>query len=251
MPNPFVRRLDALGPLSDQDKRLLDQAVVATQWVDANHDLVREGERPSGCKLMLRGVACGYRILEGGQRQITSFKLPGDLCGLEGFLMGRADQAIGTLVPCMVAVVPPGTLADWTEGQPGIARALWRGTLVDAAVSQTWLGNLDSRTARGRVAHLLCELLLRLEAVGAGKGAPAVLQLTQPEIGDALGLSVVHVARTLQRMRIERLVETGGGQVAVLDRDGLRVAGGFDAAYLHPRAASLGRMEHSDARRHV
>lgn len=240
MPNPFVRKLDALGPLSDRDKKLLQQAVVATRWVDANHDLVRKGECLSGCKLILQGVACGYRILEDGQRQITSFKLPGDLCGLGGFLIGKADHSVGTLAPCMVVAVPPETLANWVKSQPGIARALWRGTLVDAAVSQTWLCNLGRRTARERIAHLLCEVLLRLEAVGPAEGAPVVLPFMQAEIGDALGLPIVHVTRTLQQLRAERLIEIDGGQVAILDRDSLQAAGNFDPAYLQPHPASLG-----------
>lgn len=211
MPNPFLRKLDALGPLSDGDGQALERAVATTRRVDANRDLVRTDERPSECALVLQGLACGRRVLEDGERQITSFKLPGDLCGLGSFLPGAADHAVGTLTLYMVAVLSPETLADWTEKRPGIARALWRGTLVDAAVSQAWLCNLNHRTARGRVAHLLCEVLLRLEAVGAGEGVPGVLPLKQAEISDALGLSIVHVTRTLQQLQAEHLVGTGGG----------------------------------------
>lgn len=229
----------------------MERAVATTRRVDDNHDLVRAGERPSGCTLVLQGLACGYRVLDGGERQITSFKFPGDLCGLGSLLLGAADHAVGTLMPCTVASLSSETLADWTESRPGIVRALWRGTLVDAAVSQAWLCNLSRRTARARVAHLLCEVLLRLEAVGAGEDASSVLPLMRAEIGDALGLSVVHVTRTLQQLRAERLIEAGDGRMAVLDRDGLRDVGGFDPAYLYSRAVPFGRMGDDGARRRV
>ena len=232
MLNPLIRKLEAFGPLPDSDKRALEQATGQTRWIDAGRDLVRKGDRLMECQLILRGFAYRHRTLEDGQRQIMSFEIPGDLCDLHGFLMGRADHAVATLTPCKVATLPREVLADWMEGRPAIARALWCGTLVDAAVSQVWLCNIGRRTARGRIAHTLCEVLQRLQAVGLAEGGGGTLPIPPAEIADALGLSVVHVNRTLWRLHGEGLIALDDGQVTIADLPGLQAAGEFDPAYL-------------------
>lgn len=196
---------------------------------------MREGERPTECQLILDGLAYRHRTLGDGQRQIMGFEVPGDLCDLHGFLLGKADHAVATLTPCKVATLPREVLADWVEGRPAIARALWRGTLVDAAVSQVWLCNIARRAARERVAHLLCEVLWRLQAAGLAKDDGYTLPITPAEIADALGLSVVHVNRTLRRLRGEGLVTADDEQVTIDDPPGLQAAGAFDPAYLFLR----------------
>lgn len=232
MPTPLIRKLEAFGPLPDRDKRALELATRRTRRVSAGRDLVREGDRPTECQLILEGFAYRHRTLEDGQRQIMSFEIPGDLCDLHGFLMGRADHGITTLTPCMVAALPHEALADWVESRPAMARALWRSTLVDAAISQVWLCNIGRRTARGRVAHLLCEVLRRLQAAGLAGDGGCTLPIPPAEIADALGLSAVHVNRTLRRLHSEELVTAGDEQVAIDDLPGLQAAGGFDPAYL-------------------
>jgi CRP-like cAMP-binding protein len=209
--------------------------------VGAGRDLVREGDHPTECQLILQGFAYRHRMLENGQRQIMSFEIPGDLCDLHGFLLGKADHSVATLTPCRVATLPREVLTDWVERRPAVARALWRGTLVDAAVSQTWLLNIGRRTARERIAHLLCEVVLRLEAVGFAEDGGCTLPIMQTEIADALGLSVVHVNRALQSLGGEELVTSEGGQVTIDDLRGLQVAGGFDPAYLHLHGDVAGR----------
>ncbi len=140
MPTPLIRKLEAFGPLPDRDKQALERAVGRTRWVDAGRDLVREGERPAECQLILQGFAFRHRTLEDGRRQIMSFEIPGDLCDLHGFLMGQADHAVATLTPCRVATLPREVLTGWMERRPAVARALWRGT--------------GSRHRTGRIARL-------------------------------------------------------------------------------------------------
>ena len=222
----FIRKLEAFGPLPDGDKRALEQAVGRTRRVGAGRALVREGDRPTECQLILQGFAYRHRTLDDGQRQIMSFEIPGDLCDLHGFLLGRADHAVATLTPCKVATLPHAVLAGWLEARPAIARALWRGTLVDAAVFQTWLLNIGRRTARGRTAHMLCEVLRRLQAVGLAEENGGTLPIPPAEIADALGLSVVHVNRTLLHLQGEGLITVDDEQVTVADLPGLRAAGG-------------------------
>ena len=230
MVTPFIRKLETFGLLPDGDKRALQQAVGCTRRVGAGRALVREGDRPAECQLILQGFAYRHRTLDDGQRQIMSFEIPGDLCDLHGFLLGRADHAVATLTPCTVATLPHAVLADWLQARPAVARALWRGTLVDAAVSQAWVLNIGRRAARGRIAHMLCEVLRRLQAVGLAEGGTLPIPLAA--IADALGLSVVHVNRTLRRLHGEGLVTADDGQVTVDDLPGLQAAGEFDPAYL-------------------
>ncbi len=232
MPIPFIRKLEAFGPLPDADKRALERAIGHTSWVGANRALVREGDHPTECQLILQGFAYRYRTLDDGRRQIMSFEIPGDLCDLHGFLTGRADHAVATLTPCRVATLPREVLTGWIERRPAIAHALWHGTLVDAAVSRAWLLNIGRRTARERIAHLLCEVLQRLQAVGSAEDGSYALPIPLAAIADALGLSVVHVNRALQDLHGKRLVTPGDEQVTIDDPPGLQAAGGFDPAYL-------------------
>jgi len=233
MPAPFIRKLEAFGPLPAGDKQAVKRAMKRTRQVGAGRDLVREGGRPTDCQVILQGFAYRHRTLEDGQRQIVSFEIPGDLCDLHGFLLGQADHGIATLTPCRVATLPREVLAEWVERRPAVAQALWRGTLVDAAVSRTWLLNIGRGTARGRIAHMLCEVLLRLDAVGLAEDGGCALPIPPAEIADALGLSVVHVSRALQGLHREGLVRPGDGQMTIDDLPGLQAAGGFDPAYLH------------------
>jgi CRP-like cAMP-binding protein len=145
------------------------------------------------------------------------------------------DHSLGTLARSTLAFLPHDTVRDLIRRCPPIGDAFWRETLIDAAVFREWMLGLGRREAYGRMAHLLCELYVRLKAVGLANGHGYEMPLTQAELGDALGLSTVHVNRTLQDLRGEGLITLQGGSVAVLDWEGLRKAGEFDPTYLHLR----------------
>ena len=167
-----------------------------------------------------------------------SFEIAGDLCDLHGVLLGEADHSITTLTPCTVASIPHQILTEWTVGRPAISRALWLASLVDAAISREWIVNVGRRTAYQRAAHLLCEVVQRLLSAGLVNGPAHELPLTPIVLADALGLTPVHVNRTLQWLRSEELIEFGGGILTVRDWPRLKQAGGFDPAYLHQVAAA-------------
>ncbi len=180
-------------------------------------------------------MVCRYRTMQDGQRQIMSFHFPGDILDLSGLLLGRLDHDIGTLTPVEVAPIAHATVLGWIEHHPGLGRLLWQDTLVDAAVFREWVVNISRRPALARTAHLLCEVVTRLQAVGL-KDQAFGLPITAIELADATGLSVVHVNRVLQELRAKKLVESRGRILAVLDWDGLRHAAAFDPDYLHQRA---------------
>lgn len=232
----LIRKLEQFGKLSNEERRLLENLPINVQQIDADRDLGRDGQRSSHCLLLLNGMVCRYRTMQDGQRQIMSFHFPGDILDLSGLLLGKLDHSIGTLTPVGVAPIAHETLLDWILHHPGLGRMLWQDTLVDAAVFREWVVNVGRRSAYARTAHLLCEMAMRLQAVGLAKEGAFSLPVTAVELADATGLSVVHVNRVLQELRAKRLVESRGKSLAVLDWDGLRHAASFDPDYLHQRA---------------
>jgi CRP-like cAMP-binding protein len=201
--------------------------------IGADEDIVFDGDRPSHSCAILEGFACRYKLLEDGRRQIMSFHIAGDIVDLHAFLLGEMDHSIGTLTPCKIACIPHAALSDIMERYPRIARALWRDTLIDAGVFREWMVGLGRRSSYERIARLLCEVYLRCEAVGLTNGHSYPFPITQTELGDATGLSLVHVNRTLQELRGDGLITLQARTVTVEDWEGLKRAGEFDPKYLH------------------
>ncbi len=234
----LVRKLEQFGPLSEEERRLVEATAFVVRDVEADQDIARVGERLLHCPLLLDGFACRYRSLESGQRQIMAFLVPNDLCDLTSLLLRKLDHSIGTLTAARVAFIPHAAVLGWTKQYPALGQLLWRATLVDAAVAREWIVNVGRRTAYQRTAHLLCELMLRMRAAGRARGLACEMPLTQIELADALGLTPVHVNRTLQWLRGESLIELGSGTLTVRNWRELKRAGGFDPAYLYQPALS-------------
>jgi len=234
---PFMQKLEQLGPLGDQERRLLEGlSFNGLIQFDADQDLAREGERPADCKLIVEGYACRYKALKHGERQIVSFQLPGDIIDLNSLLLGRIDHSIRALTLVKCIAIPHATLRNWIERHPRLTQMLWRDTLVDAAAFREWVVNVGRRDAKARIAHLVCELSLRLQASGVMNGASYDFPLTQEQIADATGLTPVHTNRTLQALRKAGLISLGSSRLTILDWDALAEAGDFNERYLH-RAA--------------
>jgi CRP-like cAMP-binding protein len=227
------RKLALLGPLSDEEKRAVETAAGRVRRVGPHENLVREGTRPTECNLILEGFACRYKILSKGTRQILSFQIAGDFCDIQSYVLQRLDHSIGTLTPCKVALFPHPLIKELTERYPAIGRALWRETLIDAAIYREWMASIGRRSAYQRIAHVLCELSTRLRAVGLARDDGSFrVPITQAELGDALGLSTVHVNRVLRRLRLEQLITFSAGTLIIHDTEGLAAAGDFDPVYL-------------------
>jgi CRP-like cAMP-binding protein len=207
---------------------------------------VRDGSRPGACTLILEGFACRYKLLPDGKRQIMSFQIPGDVCDLQSFLLERMDHAIGALEACKVGLIPHAVMREITDEHPRITRALWKDTLIESSVFREWIASIGRRPAYARIAHVMCEILLRLKAVGLADDGSCRLPITQADFADALGLSIVHVNRTLQQLRADGLISLSGSVLVVHDWQRLRKAGEFDDTYLHLKPESP--SEQVDAR---
>jgi CRP-like cAMP-binding protein len=232
--NPLVLKLGQFTRLSTEDKAVIER--VSTERVrrhGAREDIVREGESPRDVYLMLSGWACRYKVLEDGRRQIIAFFLPGDLCDLNVFILREMDHSIGTITPVTVAELNRDSIDNMTAMHPRITQSLWWETLVNIATQREWTVNLGQRDAAERMAHLLCEIFIRLRGVGLTRTNQCDFPLTQADLADATGLSVVHVNRTLQELRAKNLIILRGKTLTIPDLNALMRISLFNPNYLH------------------
>jgi CRP-like cAMP-binding protein len=232
--NPWIMKMEQFTPFSDEDKRLLDELTgTDRRHYGAREDMLREGDPSPSCHLILSGLACRYKILEDGGRQIMAFLVPGDLCDPEVFILKEMDHHIGTLVPSVIASIPGDVMRNLLLKRPGIALALWWGTLQDESILRERIIDQGRRDAYSQIAFLIYEMLLRLRAVGVMDDQKFEWPITQTDLADATGLTPVHVNRMLQRLREEGLIAAEGKLWTVLDPAGLRKAANFNPNYLH------------------
>jgi CRP-like cAMP-binding protein len=229
----LIRKLGSIAELSSKNRDALRRIETARVSVDAHTDIVREGASPSSVSLLLSGLCCRYKLVSDGKRQIRPFHIPGDVPDLPSLFLPGADYNLCSLAPSQLALIPHGTMLTLFHEQPDLAHLFWRGTLIDAAIFREWMVGIGRRSAFTRIAHLFCELIVRMQAVGLASGYTIELPLTQTDIADALGLSTVHVNRTLQEIRGAELIELGRGKLMALDWQELCDAGEFDPTYLH------------------
>ena len=243
--HPLVRKLEHYARFSDAEREALAAACADVRRCAAREDLVREGEPAGAMNVVLSGFACRYRVIADGRRQIVVFFVPGDFCDYRNVLLERTDHGVATLTQSSVASIAPAALEALIARWPTIERALARAQLVEAAITREALVSIGQRTAGERLAHLFCELFWRLRAVGQTRGAACELPFTQTELGDTLGLSAVHVNRTLQELRRSGLITLRERELTIHDLDALSTLALFDPVYLHlddrPAAADDGR----------
>jgi len=234
MADALTRKLQNYTALSASERALLH--TVLSERVrrhDARRDLVCEGEIRGVTLVMLAGWACRYKTLEDGRRQLSAFLIPGDICDHSMVFLGHADHAIGAITPVTVAEVQRETIERFARDFARLRQALWWDMLVTASIQREWTVSLGRRTALERVAHLLCELFLRLQAVDLTRSWTCELPVTQAEFADATGLSHVHVNRTLQELRAASLVSWQDRILTILDFTALAETAQFNAGYLH------------------
>jgi CRP-like cAMP-binding protein len=234
----LIQKLERYRPLSDEEKAFLQRAPWHVREYDPQEAIVHEGDCPSESCLMVEGFACRFKLLRNGRRQILAFHIPGDFCDLHSFSLKRMDHGISAVTKCAVAKVSHGTIREITERYPGLTRALLWDVAMDAAVFREWMVTLGRRSAREKVAHLLCELMVRLQSVGLSEDNSYALAPRQADLGDALGLSTVHVNRTLQELRAEGLIVSNGRRLSIPDIEKLKEAAEFNPGYLHVRGGA-------------
>ncbi len=235
MTNAFVERLRGYAPMRDEDVALVLDVSRNIREHRAGHHLIREGDKPDPVFVVLEGWACRYKILPDGGRQILAFMLPGDFCDIHISVLEEMDHSIVTLTKAKVASLPRMQMEALVEATPALRRAFWWSQLVDQGVLRAWIVSMGRRKSEERVAHLMCELYIRMRNIGLATDDRCELPLTQIVLADALGLTPVHVNRVLRRLRLARVMELRDGSLNVLDPARLAKIAGFDDNYLHGR----------------
>ena len=233
MNNPLLRKLANFTELSAEEKIAVEECCTDVRYFAAGEDVISQGDRTGGVKLLLEGFACRYKVLEDGRRQVVAYFVPGDLCDLRVFILKRMDHSIGAVCASKVATLSPDNVLRLTHTYPSLTRALWWSTLVEEAIAREWIVNVGQRNALKRMAHLFCELLYRFRAVGLNDGMSCTLPLTQVELAETLGLSSVHVNRTLQALRKRKLITLENGTLTIDNLEELKELSFFNPDYLH------------------
>lgn len=229
----LLLKLRARDLISREEEAVLLSAVAEVREVTQGRVLVRAGVTVHDCTLLVDGIVARYKDLADGQRQILELHLPGDFLDLHSFLLKRLEHHVGSVTPVRLAIVPHDRLRAITEEHPHLARMLWFSTLLDGAIHRERILSVGRRSALSRVAHLLCELHVRLEVVGLAKDFRFQLPITQADIADATGLTSVHVNRMLRQLRDEDLLTFRGGEVVIHQWEPLQRVAEFNPGYLY------------------
>ena len=228
-----LSRLRARDEISEAEEAAIRKSAAQTKHVRAGVVITPAGEEQSCSTVLLSGLVSRTKMLLDGRRQITQLHVPGDFVDLQSFSLKVLDHDIVALAECDLALVPHAALRDITEAHPHLTRVYWFLTNVDAAANREWEVWLGQRSALARLASLFCELNIRLGLVGLNDDGGFDLPMTQTDLADCLGLTSVHVNRTLRELRERSLVAFRGSRVEIQDWDGLRSVAEYDPTYLY------------------
>ncbi len=229
----FLFRLAWSGLLSEREQTRIKRVIVRERSFAANSEVVPAGKRLDFSTVMLTGMSCRQRVLRGGSRQVTAFQLPGDFCDLHSYMVKTLEESIVAITDCKVGIVPHEEIDAIIEEESNVARLLWLSTLIDASIYREWIVSLGRRQVLGRLGHLFCELYVRLKAVDLVDGNSYPLPVTQQDISDAMGTSLVHTNRVLGTLRKEGLATFANRRVTIHDWPALQEVSEFDPLYLH------------------
>lgn len=229
----LIYRLGNFLSLSEADKQRLSDAVVRTVTVEKGQDISSENERPDYVHVVLEGWACRYKLLEQGKRAILAYLIPGDVCDVHIALLDHMDHSISAITRTRLALIPRETINKIFDNYTSLAYALFWASLVEESVQREWFVNNTGRPADKRLAHLICEMQVRHRAAGLTNDYCIDMPLTQQDMADAMGITVVHTSRVLQKLRKEGLVTYDNRQMIINDWENLKRFAEFDIGYMH------------------
>jgi CRP-like cAMP-binding protein len=230
---PMIRKLELWRKFSsEEESAVLDLPFELTDTTPSQY-LVRDGDEVSHSCLLISGFAIRQKLARDGGRSINAVHMRGDVVDLQNSLLRRSDHSVQALTNSRFAKIPRASIIDLATRFPNIGLAMWYDTLVDASIFREWILNVSRRSAKSRIAHLLCEFGVRLEALGLGDRSNYEFPMTQEQIADATGITPVHVNRSLRSLQERGLIARTSRYVVVADWPQLKRAGEFDEAYLH------------------
>jgi CRP-like cAMP-binding protein len=230
---PMVHKLQLWAELDSVEQDAILALPHRTETVEPGAYIVREGEKPEHSCLLLSGFAFRQKMTGDGGRSISALHLKGDIVDLQNSLLRTADHSVQALSIAEIARIPREAIIELAFRLPKVGLAMWYDTLVDASIFREWIANNARRKAEARIAHIICEFGVRLEALGLGERCSYQFPMTQEQLADATGLTTVHVNRSLKSLEARGLLTRTTRYVAVGDWPSLQRAGDFDEAYLH------------------
>lgn len=228
-----LKKLRVRDSISGEEEEAIRRSIVEVREARADTTVVHHGRELHESLLLLDGWMARTSSMASGHQQIIELQFCGDFVDLHGFTLKRLDHNLTAITDCRYAVFPHERLRQMLEKHPHLTRVYWLMTNIDASIHREWTVSLGRRPAPSRMAHLFCEIFERLRIVGQTTGNSYQFPLTQQELGDCLGLTAVHVNRTLQGLRRRKLIEVEKGRVNILDLPGLKALGEFEPDYLY------------------
>ena len=229
----LVRRLRTSTAISDEDIETIRALPITVRDYPAAREVVCDGQRATDCCLIVDGFCFRSKTIADGKRQILSIHIPGEIPDLMSLFLHVMDHDLSTLTACRLGFIRHEVLRQLHRRRPAVAEMFWRDTLIDSAMFREWIVNVGQRPAPARLAHVMMELRERLRVIGRVEGNNFEMPLTQEEIGEALGITGVHVNRVIRQLREDGIVELQRGRVNVLDEHKFQELADFDHRYLH------------------
>jgi CRP-like cAMP-binding protein len=244
MANPLTMKLEQFVKFDPDERVRLDKLLAyPTQTFSRGKNILSEGQKVNTIHLVLTGLAARSKTLRSGARQFMALLVPGDLCDVEVFILEGMDHDIVALTETTCVVIPAEIIEGLLTESTTLTKALWWSTMTDSAVLREWIVNHGSRDSLERIAHIMCELLIRYRIIGETSDDSFPFPLTQEELADATGMTPVHANRIIQQLRSDGLIELSGKVLTILDPKRLQQVAKYDSAYLH-----LARTERRDKR---
>jgi CRP-like cAMP-binding protein len=228
----FANRLASRSILTDEEVSTVLALKGQLKQVAAHVDFVRLGEHVDHSCLLVDGLVGRFGQNRDGVRQITCLHIPGDMADLPSVVSPKSGWALGALTSSTILRIAHTDLRRLAAKHSGIAEAFWRDCVADGSIFSEWVVNVGRRNALSRIAHLLCEMAIRCNKAGQGNRTSFTLPITQADLGDATGLTNIHVNRTLRELRTQGIVELRAGTVTIPDWNRLVSVADFDAAYM-------------------
>jgi CRP-like cAMP-binding protein len=234
--SPLQRLLKGLAlraPLREEDRKAILALPHTLRTLEHASYLVREGDPPQYCAVLVSGYAYRQKLTGDGSRQIIAIHIPGEALDFQNIFLDEADHNVQMLTRGEVAIIPREPLQALVRERPAVAHAVLVATLVEASIFREWVLNVGRRNARARLAHVLCEFAIRLDSAGLATELGYELPVTQEQLADVLGLTPVHVNRTLKALEAEGLIKRTKRSVSFPDWDRMRGVADFNQRYLH------------------
>ena len=234
--NPLELLLDNLelrSPLAEEDRQAILALPYSLKSLAPGSYAVREGEPPTGCGVLVSGFAYRQKLTGDGGRQILSIHIPGEALDFQNTFLNVADHSVQMLTRGHLAIIPRADIQRIARSSAAIGHAILVNILVDASIFREWILNVGRRDAKSRLAHVLCELAVRLDAHGLADDMGYHLPMTQAELADALGLTPVHLNRVIRSLEVDGLLVRSKRDISFPDWERMRDIADFNDRYLH------------------